>query len=77
MAVAAAAGDDAHVVTSAGLWLFLFQPGVESEMNAERLAETITANGSALLAAVIGGFEWLWKSPAPGQVRGSGCLIHE
>jgi hypothetical protein len=48
---AAARDDDAHVVTAA-LWLFLFQPGAECEINTERLAEMITTNGSALLTAM-------------------------
>jgi len=41
MAVAAAAAghDDAHVVTSAALWLFLFQPGDQGIMNAGRLGK--------------------------------------
>ena len=53
MAVAAAAaGDgDAHLVTSAGLWLFLFRPSHECVMNAGRLGEMIASNGSALLTA--------------------------
>jgi hypothetical protein len=55
MAVAAAAArdDDAHVVTSAALWLFLFQPGDECVMNTGRLGEMIASNGSAMLTAVV------------------------
>jgi hypothetical protein len=55
MAVAAAAAghDDAHVVTSAALWLFLFQPGDQGIMNAGRLGEMIASNGSALLTATV------------------------
>jgi hypothetical protein len=55
MAVVAAAArdDDGHVVTSAALWLFLFQPGEESEINAERLAEMIRDDGSVLLTAMV------------------------
>jgi hypothetical protein len=53
VAVAAARDDDAHVVTSAALWLFLFQPGDECVMNTGRLGEMIASNGSALLTAVV------------------------
>jgi hypothetical protein len=53
LAAEAAGDDDAHVVTSAALWLFLFQPGDDCAMNAERLAEVIKANGSALLTAQV------------------------
>jgi hypothetical protein len=52
-AAAAAGDDDAHVVTSAALWLFLFQPGDEGIMNAGRLGEAIASNGSALLTAAV------------------------
>jgi hypothetical protein len=38
-AAEAAGADDAHVVTSAALWLFLFQPGDQGIMNAGRLGE--------------------------------------
>jgi hypothetical protein len=37
---------------AAALWLFLFQPGAECEINTDRLAEMIKANGSALLTAM-------------------------
>ncbi len=53
VAAAEAAGDgDAHVVTAAALWLYLFQP-VEGEINGERLAEMIATNGSAMLTAMV------------------------
>jgi hypothetical protein len=48
---AAQNGDD-HVVTTAALWRFLFDP-VNSAMNIDRLSELAMADGSALLAATI------------------------
>jgi hypothetical protein len=52
-AAEAAGADDAHVVTSAALWLFLFQPGDQGIMNAGRLGEAIASNGSAMLTATV------------------------
>jgi hypothetical protein len=49
--VAAVVGDD-HVVTTAALWRFLFDPAA-SAMNTERLSGILNANGSALLAATM------------------------
>lgn len=49
----AARDDDVHVVISAALWLFLFRPSVECEMNAQRLAEIIRDDGSVLLTAMF------------------------
>jgi hypothetical protein len=62
-AAAAAGDDDAHVVTSAALWLFLFQPGDEGIMNAGRLGEAIASNGSAMLTATVNETtgEWAFK----------------
>ena len=77
LAATAAGDDDAHVVTSAALWLFLFQPGPESEMNAQRLAEAIKADGSALLTAVVCEMSGAWTFRLfamprwPGAVRPS------
>jgi hypothetical protein len=51
VAVEAANDGDAILVTSAALWLFLFQP-VDGEINAERLGEMMERNGSALLTAM-------------------------
>jgi hypothetical protein len=63
VAAAAAGDDDAHVVTSAALWLFLFSPGNECVMNAGRLGEMIASNGSAMLTAMVDEEtgEWTFK----------------
>ncbi len=52
VAAAAASDDDAHLVTSAALWLFHFD-GVHGEINGERLAEMVHTNGSAMLTAMV------------------------
>jgi hypothetical protein len=74
-AAAAAGDDDAHVVTSAALWLFLFQPGDQGTMNAGRLGEAIASNGSALLTAMVCPRSGVWTFKLfamprlPGTVR--------
>jgi hypothetical protein len=52
VAAAAANDGDTHMVTSAALWLALLQPGGESAVRTGRLAEMVSANGSALLTAM-------------------------
>jgi hypothetical protein len=71
MAVAAAAAgdDDAHVVTAAALWLFLFQPGDECMMNTGRLGEMIASNGSAMLTAMVNETTGEWSFRLFGMPR--------
>ena len=54
--VAAMEDGDAYVVTVGALWLFLKQPGAESEMHSDALTRMIAENGSCLLS--VTGHQW-------------------
>ena len=45
---------DAYLVAVGALWLFLKQPGAESEMHGETLTRMIAENGACLLTVTVG-----------------------
>ena len=53
-AVAAVQDGDAYLVAVGALWLFLKQPGAESEMNGATLTRMIAENGACLLTVTVG-----------------------
>jgi hypothetical protein len=50
---AAVQDGDAYLVAVGALWLFLKQPGAESEMHGETLTKMIAENGACLLAVTV------------------------
>jgi hypothetical protein len=50
---AAVQDGDAYLVAVGALWLFLKQPGAESEMHGETLTRMIAENGACLLAVTV------------------------
>jgi hypothetical protein len=59
----AAENGDAHVVTAAGLWIFLHHPDVGHATNGQRLSDALEHDGSALLLALVGrgGGGWTFR----------------
>ena len=53
-AVAAVQDGDAYLVAVGALWLFLKQPGAESEMHGATLTKMIAENGACLLTVTVG-----------------------
>jgi hypothetical protein len=53
MVVAAMEDGDAYVVAVGALWLFLKQPGAETEVHSDALTKMIAENGACLLAAAV------------------------
>ena len=51
---AAVQDGDAYLVAVGALWLFLKQPGAESEMHGETLTRMIAENGACLLTVTVG-----------------------
>jgi hypothetical protein len=50
---AAVQDGDAYLVAVGALWLFLKQPGAESEMHGDALTKMIAENGACLLAVTV------------------------
>jgi hypothetical protein len=55
-AAAAVQDGDAYLVAVGALWLFLKQPGAESEMHGDALTRMIAENGACLLTVTVN--EW-------------------
>jgi hypothetical protein len=60
-AIEAADDGDTHVVTSAGLWLFLHHPDAGHATNGQRLSDALAQNGCALLLALVGRAGGGWR----------------